>query len=56
MCGSKRKKQTKNVKLQRIFVCTYNSQGFAQTPETFERLHDRETVTFRNSVTIILVN
>ena len=31
------------------FFCAYNSQDFAQTQENFARLHDRETVTFKNS-------
>ena len=29
--------------------CTYNSQDLAQNQENFEREHDHETVTFRNS-------
>ena len=34
--------------MHKSLVCAYNSQDFAQTPETFARSHDRVTVTFRN--------
>ena len=35
--------------MHEFLVCTYNSQDFAQTQENVARLHDPETVTFRNS-------
>ena len=36
--------------MHRFWVCTYKSQDFAQSQTNFARSHDRETVTFRNSV------
>ena len=32
-----------------LLVWVYKSQDFAQTQQNFARLHDRVTVTFRNS-------
>ena len=43
-------KTEKEVKMPKFLVCPYNFQEFAQTQEKFARSHDRETVTFRNSV------
>ena len=43
-------KSVKEVKMHKFSVCAYKSQDFAQSRENFARLHDRETVTFRNSV------
>ena len=44
------KKKLKNqVKVHTFLGCTYNFQDFAQTQENFAQLHDRETVTFKNS-------
>ena len=37
----------KEVKI--YFFCAYNFQDFGQTQENFAWLHDRETLTFRNS-------
>ena len=48
--GIKKKKLQKEVEMQKKIVCKYNSQDFAQTQRNFARSHDRETVTFRNSV------
>ena len=45
-----KKKQKKKVKMHISLDFAYNSQDFAQTQDNFARLHDRETVTFRNSV------
>ena len=42
-------KRKKGVQMHNFFVCAYNSQDFAQTQENCARLHDCETVTFRNS-------
>ena len=35
--------------MHKFLVCAYKSQEFAQSQNFFARLHDRETVTFRNS-------
>ena len=35
---------------KKIIIGAYNFQDFAQTQENFARSHNRETVTFRNSV------
>ena len=43
-------KTEKVVKMHTFLVCAYNSKDLAQTKENFARLHDHETVTFRNSV------
>ena len=39
----------KEVKKHKFLVCTCTSQDFAQSQKIVARLHDRETVTFRNS-------
>ena len=39
------------VKMHKFLVCAYNSQDFKQTQENYAQLHNRETVTFRNSGT-----
>ena len=36
--------------MHKFLVSAYNSQDFAHTQENFARLHDHETVKFRNSV------
>ena len=43
-------KIVKEVKKHKFLVCAYKSQDFAQSQKNCARLHDRETVTFRNSV------
>ena len=35
--------------MPKFLVCTYLSEDFAQSQKQFTQLHDRETVTFRNS-------
>ena len=46
----KRKKTIlKEVKIDKLLVCSYKSQNFAQSQKNVARLHDRETATFRNS-------
>ena len=45
-----RKKTVKVVKMHQFLLRAYNSQDFAQSQENFARSHDREIVTFRNSV------
>ena len=47
-------KTVKEVNVHTFLVCAYKSQDFAQSQENFAWLHDRETVTFRNSVGIPL--
>ena len=42
--------------MHKFLVCAYNSQYFTQTQENFDRSHDSETVTFRNSVGGVSVN
>ena len=48
MCEPWRRKTVKVVKMHKFLVCAYKSQDMAQSHENFARLHDRETVTFRN--------
>ena len=45
-----KKEKNKAVKVHTFLVCTDNSPYVAQTAENFARLHNCETVTFRNSV------
>ena len=45
-----KKKTVKEVKMHKFLVCTCESQDFAQSQKNLAGLHDRETVTFRNSV------
>ena len=40
----------KEVQKHKFLVCTCNSQNFAQNQKYFALSHNRETVTFRNSV------
>ena len=47
-----RGKNVKEVKMHKFLVCACKSQDFAQSQKFFARSHDRETVTFRNSVCI----
>ena len=42
-------KTVKKVKMLKCWVCAYTSQDFVQGQENVARLHDRVTVTFRNS-------
>ena len=44
-----KEKTLKEVKIHIFLFCTCKSQDFAQGHKNFVRLHDRETVTFRNS-------
>ena len=44
-----KKKTVKMVEMHKLSVCAYKSQDFAQSEKNFAQLHDRETVTFRNS-------
>ena len=46
----KKKKTVKEVKRHTFLVFACISQDFAQIQKKFARSHDRETVTFRNSV------
>ena len=48
-----KKKTVKEVKMHTFLVCACQSQDFAQSQKVFARSHDRETVTFRNSVLTI---
>ena len=43
-------KTAKEIKRNKFSVCARKSQDFAQSQKYFVRSHDRETVTFRNSV------
>ena len=45
------KKAVKQVKMHKFLVCAYKSQYFVQSQKNFTRSHDRETMTFRNSLT-----
>ena len=45
-----KKKTAKEVKMHKYLVCACKSQDFVQSQNFFARLHDRVTVTFRNSV------
>ena len=44
-----KKKTLKEIRMHKFLVCAGKSQDFAQSQKSFERLHDCETVTFRNS-------
>ena len=44
-----KKKTAKEVKMHKFLVCACKSQDFAQIQNFFARLHDCETMTFRNS-------
>ena len=44
-----KKKTVKEVKMQKLLVCSCKSHDFAQSQKKFTLSHDRETVTFRNS-------
>ena len=44
-----KKKTVKVVEMHQLLVCAYKSKGLAQSQENCAWLHDRETVTFRNS-------
>ena len=48
-----KQKTVKDVKMHKLWVSAYKSQDFAQGQENFARSHDRETVTFRNSVPVL---
>ena len=48
-----RYKTVTEVKMHKSLVCPCNSQDFAQSQTFFALSHDRETVTFRNSVIIV---
>ena len=37
--------------MNKFLVCANNSNDFKQTQENYAKSHNRETVTFRNSVT-----
>ena len=50
MCKKHEEKTVKEVKMHIFLVCGCKSQDFAQSQQHFARSHDRETVTFRNSV------
>ena len=39
--------------MHKFLVCENKSQDFARSQKMFARLHDRETVTFRNSATLL---
>ena len=45
-----KKKTVKEVKMHYFLVCACKSQDFAQSKIICARSHDRETVTFKNSV------
>ena len=47
--GNKKKNTVKEVKMYTFLVCAYKSQDFAQNLKKIARLHERGTVTFRNS-------
>ena len=49
-----KKKAVKEVKMDKLLVCTYKYQDFAQSQNFFVRSHGRQTVTFRNSAHDIL--
>ena len=46
----KKEKNVLKVKMHTFLFCTCKSQNFAQSQTNFARLHDRETVTFKNPV------
>ena len=48
-----KKKTVKEVKMHKFLVCACISQDFAQSQKKIVRLHDRETLTFRNSARIM---
>ena len=50
MCETEEKKLYKEVNMHKFLVCTCKFQDFAQSQQIFALSHDRETVTFRNSV------
>ena len=41
--------------MHNFLVCAYKSQDFAQNLKICARLHDRETVTFKNSELILVL-
>ena len=47
-------KTVKEVKMHKFLVSAYKSQDFGQSQENFARSHDPETVTFRNSESVML--
>ena len=49
ICVKHEEKNAKKVKIHKFFVCACKSQDFAQSQKFFARLHDHETVTFKNS-------
>ena len=48
--GKNRKKVKKQIKIMNFPACIYKSKKYAQSQQYFARLHDIETVTFKNSV------
>ena len=54
MCETGRKETVKEIEMHNFLVCACKSQDFAQNQKNFARLQDRETVTFGNSVLIII--
>ena len=47
-------KTLKQVKMHNLLVCACKFQDFAQSLKKIAQSHDRETVTFRNSVYIVM--
>ena len=52
----KKKKKLKEVKMHKLLVCACKSQNFAQSQKKFAQLHNRETVAFINSESLILLS
>ena len=52
----KKKKTVKGVKMHNCLVFACKSQDFAQSQKFCARSHDRETVSFRNSVAPVVVS
>ena len=44
-----KKKTVKEIKMHNFLVCACKSQDFAQSQKKIARLHDRETMTYKNS-------
>ena len=49
LCVKNEEKTAKEVKMHEFLVCLCKSEDFAESQKKFARLHDLETVTFRNS-------
>ena len=54
ICVKHEEKTTKEVKMHKFLARAYKSQDFAPSQKNVARSHDRETVTFRNSVLDVL--